>query len=208
MTTFIILTIAFLLLIVTGYWWRYHSLVCPASLAWLVENPYVNAIAGPKLLFERLELSEGMNLLDVGSGPGRLSIPASSIVGHSGEVVALDIQNRMLEKLQNKIETRKLTNIRLINAGAGDGKTDSEYFDRALLVTVLGEIPDKGKALTEIYQALKPGGILSVTELIPDPHYTSRKRVRSLCSEAGFEETVSFGNWFCFTINFSKPDNV
>lgn len=202
----LITLIVILLLLVTGYWWRYHSLACPASLAWLVENPYVNAIAGPELLFQRIGLAEGMKLLDIGSGPGRLSIPASTIVGQSGEVVALDIQQRMLDKLHRKIDARGINNIQLVNAGAGDGKVACDHFDRALLVTVLGEIPDKRKALEEIFQALKPGGILSITELIPDPHYTSQNRVRLLCLEAGFEEMATFGNWFCFTINFIKPN--
>lgn len=41
-------------------------------------------------------------------------------------------------------------------------------FDHALLVTVLGEILNKRDALVEIYQSLRQGGILSVTEMIPD----------------------------------------
>ena len=97
-----------------------------------------------------------------------------------------------------------LENIRIVNAGAGSGKTDKNYFDRALLVTVLGEIPNKHEALREIYNSLKEGGILSVTELIPDPHYTTIKRVRTLCRDAGFKEIDSFGNWVAFTINFIK----
>lgn len=207
MVFIIILILAFLVIII-GYWWRYHSLACPASLAWLVENPYVNIIAGPELLFRRMRLAEGMKTLDVGSGPGRLSIPASHIVGQSGEVVALDIQEKMLDKLRVKIHSQNITNIRLINAGAGDGKIPPDYFDRALLVTVLGEIKDKDKALKEIYGALKSNGILSITELIPDPHYTSRNRIRELCVNAGFKELALFGNWFCFTINFIKQDQI
>ena len=119
--------------------------------------------------------------------------------------MALDIQSKMLKKLSVRAENMGLANIRLVNAGAGSGKMDKDYFDRALLVTVLGEISNKPEALTEIYQALRQGGILSVTEIIPDPHYTSQKRVRALCCEAGFEEMESFGSWTAFTINFMKP---
>ena len=200
-----IITIIVVTLIVIGYWWRYHSLACPASLSWLVENPYIAAVAGPNKLLSRLRLTQGMKVLDVGSGPGRLTIPAAMIVGETGEVVALDIQSRMLEKLKYKIETTGLNNVRLVCAGAGEGKVDKDYFDRALLVTVLGEIKNKQQALVEIYQALKPGGILSVTELIPDPHYNSISKVRALCEACKFEELESFGNWIVFTINFRKP---
>lgn len=192
-------------LLAAGYWWRYHSLACPANLSWLLENPYMNAVAGPDMLLERLDLKEGMRLLDVGSGPGRLTLPASKLVGRSGEVVALDIQPKMLAKLRARIEAAAIENIRTVNAGAGSNKTDENYFDRALLVTVLGEIPDKHKALAEIYRALKDGGILSVTEVLPDPHYTRLKRVRALCRDAGFKEVEYFDGSLAFTINFMKP---
>jgi ubiquinone/menaquinone biosynthesis C-methylase UbiE len=165
----------------------------------------MNAIAGPEIIFQRAGLEEGMKLLDVGSGPGRLALPAARQVGKTGEVVALDIQPGMIEKLKARAEAIGIGNIRLICAAAGSGKTDKEYFDRALLVTVLGEIPDKHEALTEIKRALKPGGIMSITEVIPDPHFTSRKKVRLLCADAGFEEMALFDTTFGFTMNFIKP---
>ena len=195
-----------LVLLATGYWWRYRSLACPASLSWLVENPYMNAVSGPDKIFQRLHLEKGMKLLDVGSGPGRLALPAAKLVGKSGEVVALDLQSKMLKKLSVRAEDMRLDNIRVVNAGAGSGKTDKDYFDLALLVTVLGEIPNKDEALMEIYNSLKEGGILSVTEVIPDPHYTTIKKVRALCHDAGFKEMDSFGNWVAFTINFMKQE--
>lgn len=195
-----------LVLLATGYWWRYRSLACPASLSWLVENPYMNAVSGPDKIFQRLDLEKGMKLLDVGSGPGRLALPAAKLVGKSGEVVALDLQSKMLKKLSVRAEDMGLDNIRVVNASAGSGKIDKDYFDRALLVTVLGEIPNKDEALMEIYNSLKEGGILSVTEVIPDPHYTTIKKVRALCLDAGFQEMDSFGNWVAFTINFMKQE--
>jgi SAM-dependent methyltransferase len=79
------------------------------------------------------------------------------------------------------------------------------YFDRALLVTVLGEISNKHEAVAEILRSLRPGGILSISDLMPDPHCLSRKAVRSWCDAAGFKEVASFGTWFAFTINFVRP---
>lgn len=206
MLTIILLIIVLILaLLVTGYWWRYHSLACPAGLSWLVENQYMNAVAGADTLLKRLHLTQGMRMLDVGSGPGRIAIPAAERVGKTGEVVAMDIQHAMLEKLRSRIDARQLHNVRVVNAAAGSGEVNEDYFDRALLVTVLGEIPDKHAALVEIYRALKPGGILSVTEVLPDPHYLSQKKVRSLCQQAGFYETEFFDGRLAFTINFMKP---
>lgn len=165
----------------------------------------MNAVAGAKIIIQRLHLENGMNVLDVGSGPGRLSLSIAKHIGITGEVVALDIQSKMLEKLKLRARAGGVKNIRLIEAGAGEGKIENDYFDRVLMVTVLGEIPDKHGALIEIYKALKQGGILSITEVIPDPHYTSQKRVSALCRDVGFKETEKFGNWVAFTVNFMKP---
>jgi predicted methyltransferase len=72
-------------------------------------------------------------------------------------------------------------------------------------VTVLGEIVDQAAALCEIYDALKPGGIFSVTEVLPDPHYQSRARVRRLAESVGFRFDQLTGPWYAFTMNFCKP---
>ena len=88
---------------------------------------------------------------------------------------------------------------------AGSGKLELNYFDRALLVTVLGEITDKHAALVEVYGALKGDGILSITEVLPDPHYMTKEKVCSLCQQAGFKETECFDGQLSFTLNFKKP---
>jgi ubiquinone/menaquinone biosynthesis C-methylase UbiE len=184
---------------------RRQSLPCPAWLSILLENPYMNSVAGAEKILDRIALQPGMKVLDVGCGPGRLTIPAAKRVGPTGSVVALDIQPEMLNRLRQRITDQNLTNIQTIQAGAGDGAVPHDTFDRALLVTVLGEIPDRQAALTEILDALKPGGILSITEALPDPHYQSRTQLRKLTQEVGYEEQSCTGNWVAFTINFVKP---
>jgi ubiquinone/menaquinone biosynthesis C-methylase UbiE len=145
-----------------------------------------------------------MRVLDVGSGPGRLTLPLAEQVGTEGTVVALDIQPQMLDRLQQRLEDRGLGNVQTMLGGVGQGDLEADDFDRAFLVTVLGEIVEKEKAMEEIHAALKRGGLLSVTEVFPDPHYQSRKRVRELAEAAGFRLQAQFGTWLAFTLNFRK----
>ncbi len=184
---------------------RRHRLPCPSWAVPLLENPYIQALAGAELLLDRAGVEPGMSVLDVGCGPGRLSLPAARRVGPGGEVVALDLQPRMIHRLEERIEGAGLTNVTPILAAAGEGRAGTERYDRAFLVTVLGEIPDREAALAEIYGALKPGGVLSITEVLPDPHYQTRAGIGRLAESAGFEPRASFGTFWAFTRNFARP---
>ncbi|MBX3057881.1 MAG: methyltransferase domain-containing protein [Anaerolineae bacterium] len=184
---------------------RHPHLPCPSSLSFLLENPFMNRVAGAELLLDRAGVSPGMRVLDVGCGPGRITLPAARRVGPAGEVVALDIQPAMLRRVQEKLTAQKVNKVRLLLAGAGEGKTEAAAFDRAFLVTVLGEIPDKTAALHEIYRALKPGGILSITEVFPDPDMQRPGVIRQLAQETGFSVAGQIGSFPAFTMNLVKP---
>lgn len=190
--------------------WRFasrrHSLPCPVWLHWLVEldNPFTKTNRAA-VIVQHLDLQPGMTVLDVGCGPGRLSIPLAKQVGQQGSVLAMDIQAGMLHRAQEKAQAANLKNVRFLCAGVGEGKLEGNRFDRALLVTVLGEIPDRDVALKEIFDALRPGGLLSVTEIIFDPHFQSRGTVLRLAAAVGFREKMFFGNRIAFTLNLEKP---
>lgn len=208
----LIIAVLVLLLIGVSLWWRCaarrRSLPCPAWLAWLLENPVTDRLRSRHPRLEILAVKPGMRVIDVGCGPGRLTIPVARQVGPEGEVVALDMQPEMLGKLEKRIAASGLNNIRAVLGGIGQTEIDRDAFDLALLVTVLGEIPDREAALRGIYGSLKPGGILSVTEIFPDPHYQTRATVRTLAEDAGFRVEREYGNWWSFTMNFVKPISI
>lgn len=184
---------------------RQRSMPCPEWMTGLLENPYMDAVAGAETILDRAAVSRGMKVVDIGSGPGRVTILAAERVGPSGEVAALDIQSRMLDRLKERVEAESLGNVKMLLAGAGEGKLREGYYDRALLVTVLGEIPDREAAMAEIANALKPGGMVSITEVLPDPHYQRRATVRRLAEAVGLQFAGMYGGALAYTFNFSRP---
>ena len=198
------------LIVLIAIVWRFSSLrasiPCPAWLSWLVEldNPFFKNYRS-RAIIQHLALTPGMKVLDFGCGPGRLTIPVAKQIGPAGDVTAFDIQPGMLQRVRKKALAENLGNIQLMQGGAGGGKPGHNLYDRVLLATVLGEIPDRKAAMKVIFDSLKPGGILSVTEVIADPHFQRRASVIRTAGSVGFAQKDFFGNRISFTINFEKP---
>ncbi len=144
-------------------------------------------------------------VLEIGPGPGRLLIPAARRVLPGGEVVGIELQPRMSEKLRARAEKAGVGNLQIVQSDITVAAIEPARFDVVFLSTVLGEIPDRLTALRKAYQALKPGGMLSITEIVLDPHFQRRATVRRLAQEAGFTEEAILGTWWHFTANFRKP---
>jgi SAM-dependent methyltransferase len=185
---------------------RRHASPCPAWLAWLVEidNPLF-ASTRASTIIAHLDLKSGMRALDVGCGPGRLTIPMARKVGPGGRVVALDIQAGMLRRAKANAERAKLTNIDFHEVEIATDELHFGSFDRVVLAAVLGEIPDQENALREIFDALRPGGVLAITEVIADPHFQRRDRVLALASRIGFCEKKRIGGRLAYSIYLERP---
>jgi ubiquinone/menaquinone biosynthesis C-methylase UbiE len=184
---------------------RKWSLPCPTLLAWFLENPVIQRFNGTRVTLDRMGLKPGQRILEIGPGPGRLLIPAAQRILPGGEAVGIDIQAGMLERLKRRAEKANVANLTAILGDATQPHVAEGSFDLVYLCTVLGEVPDRPAVLKQAFRALKPGGLLSITEMFGDPHYQSRSTVQRLAEEAGFQLHSIEGKVWFFTANFTKP---
>ncbi len=211
MTFYIFISLLLVVLVLANLGWRWasrrHSIPCPTFFAGALESPLMDWLIGTQTTLDRIGLRPGQRVLEIGPGPGRLLIPAAKRVLPDGEVVGLDIQPGMFKRLKAHATRAGVSNLTAILGDATQPNVSPESFDVVFLCTVLGEIPDREAALRQCYAALKLGGTLSITEILPDPHYQSRATVKRLAEAAGFRLKAIHGPWYFFTANFVKPES-
>jgi SAM-dependent methyltransferase len=202
----LILAAAFVLLSL-GWRWasRRWSIPCPSILAWSLENRFFQRFNGTRVVLDRLGFQPGQKVLEIGPGPGRLLIPAAKQVLPGGEAVGIDIQPKMIERLKRRANDAGITNLQAIVGDATNPHVPEASFDIVFLCTALGEIPDRTAALAQCYRALKPEGVLSITEMFGDPHYQTRSVVLRLAEVVGFRFQSVEGGWWLYTAQFVKP---
>jgi len=76
--------------------------------------------------------------------------------------------------------------------------------DRAFLVAVLGELPDRVAALRDLWRVLKPGAEVGFSETLTDPDYVSQRTLRDLCRAVGFEEVSCHREVLGYTMIFRR----
>jgi ubiquinone/menaquinone biosynthesis C-methylase UbiE len=175
---------------------------CPYALAWLVDNPLRRRYVAPVL--DRVGIQAGERVLELGPGPGAFTIEAARRTEPDGTLVAVDIQPKMIAAVEKKAQEADRANVETYVASAYELPLEDESVDRAFLVTVLPEIPDRQRALAELSRVLRPGGILSVTEEFLDPDYPLARTTIRWAEKTGFKLAERYGNWWVYTLNFRK----
>jgi ubiquinone/menaquinone biosynthesis C-methylase UbiE len=164
-------------------WWRKNPSACPYSQRFWVQAPHPGITRDR--LREILEPTAGERILEIGPGTGYYTLDLADWVGHEGSVEIFDLQQEMLDHTIRRARERGLWNVNPTQGDAQELPYEDDSFDAAILVTVLGEIPDQEAALREIARVLRPGGRLVVGELFGDPHMVTTGSLKGRAESAG-----------------------
>jgi 2-polyprenyl-3-methyl-5-hydroxy-6-metoxy-1,4-benzoquinol methylase len=118
-------------------------------------------------------VKQGDTVLDVGSAMGFFSLPMARLVGETGHVICIDLQEKMIRGLKRRAARNgleKRIEMRVCTAKSLCIDDLTEKIDFALAFAVVHEVPDPARFLREIYSSLRKGGYFLLSE--PTGHVT------------------------------------
>ncbi len=188
---------------------RYRgSRACPYRWRWMLDNLPRRVIQPVRSTVDSFHIDKGQSVLELGPGSGYFTVEVARRVGPQGRLVCVDIQPEMIGTLRRRLLREGVTNALPTVGDALRLPLADCSVDCAFLVTVLGEVPDRPGALAELRRVLKPGGMLSITETLPDPDYQFPDVVRDLCRASGFRLLEYRGRFLGFTMNFAASEGT
>jgi ubiquinone/menaquinone biosynthesis C-methylase UbiE len=110
-------------------------------------------------MFDMCDIRQGGRVLDVAAGAGEQTVAAARRVGRTGQVLATDISQNILEYAAISAKLAGLSNVQTQVLDAEDlAKLQAAPFDAVISRVGLIYFPDQQKALKCMHSKLKPGG--------------------------------------------------
>lgn len=154
-------------------------------------------------------VSEGMTVVDIGSGIGYFTVPAALVAGEKGLVYAVEPDPARSSKVEGRVRREGLGNVRVITSGAECmSDVPSGSVDLAFSAFTMHHFEDRGSALREVKRILKDGGKFYLWDRIPGrvvKHGTKPDQLEEISAGFEVERLSTKGN---IRARFTKRDRA
>ena len=160
----------------------YKGDVCSANHAFALDNFFRRLIQNPEKITGAY-INKGDTIIDIGCGPGFFSTAMARMTGSGGRVIAVDLQNKMLEKVERKAQKLGLTGQMSFHKCAQDqlGFQEDVKADFILAYYMVHETPDHDLFFMQVKKHLKSSGNFLIVE---PPFHVGRKKFQEITDSA------------------------
>ncbi len=159
--------------------------VCPWWGGYFIDNPLRRLLHNPEKILGPY-VKPGMTVMDFGCGMGLFSIAMAKLAGDEGKVIAVDLQQEMLDVLVKRAGKAGVVERITTHRCEADSIGLTEPVDFALAFYSAHEVPNLRRLLAEIHGCLRPGGESLVVEPIGHVALKDFEAMLSLAEEIGF----------------------
>ena len=154
----------------------------PGGIPWL-DRPEREVEERPTAVIAALGLRGGEVVADLGAGSGYFTFRIAPEVGKTGKVLAVDIQDEMLETIRRRATALQVTNVEEVKGSETDPKLPVNGVDIVLMVDVYHELAYPFEVMTKVRNALKPGGRVVFVEYRKEDPQVPIKEVHKMSLE-------------------------
>ena len=146
------------------------------------------------LLVRSVHLKPGEVVADIGAGSGVISMRMAEMLLPEGKVLAVDVQDEMLDRLRENCELSGINNVKPVKGTEKSTGLEPASIDMAIMVDVYHEFEFPYEMMIDISRALRPGGRVIFVEYrkedptvpIKEVHKMSQVQVRREIEQSAF----------------------